>query len=115
MNISKNPSINEFGLENEHFEFIVNAIGHYADIDQVLIFGSRALGNYKSTSDIDIALKGKLKEYTSGSLREFLNNASPFLYKVDVLYYDMISNEELKKHIDKYGKVIYRKEVNRTV
>lgn len=115
MNSSKDRSTNEFGLEGDHFDFIVNAIGHYADIDEACIFGSRALGNYKTTSDIDIALKGNLKDHTVGSLREFLNNAAPFLYKIDVLDYARLSNEELKKHIDNHGKVIYRKNTHRTV
>lgn len=102
--------MNEFGLEKKSFDFIVNAIGHYPDITEARIFGSRALGNYKRTSDIDIAVIGKLNDYTAGSLSEFLNNAAPFLYKVDVLGYDNLSNDELKKHIDEYGKAIYKKQ-----
>lgn len=109
MIISKNHSINKFGLEIDHFDFIVNAVGHYADIDEAIIFGSRAMGNYKRTSDIDIALKGVLKDYTIGSLFEFLNNAAPFLYKVDVLDYGKLSNIELKKHIDEHGVSIFKR------
>jgi predicted nucleotidyltransferase len=109
MNISKDQSVTEFGLEKRHFDFIVHAIGNYADIDEALIFGSRALGNFKRTSDIDIALRGDLEDYTVGSLRDFLNNAAPFLYKVDVLDYKKLSNLELKKHIDEYGKQIYKR------
>ncbi len=115
MNTLKDHSVNEFGLEAEHFGFIVNAIGHYADIDQALIFGSRALGSFKRTSDIDIALKGDLKENTAGSLREFLNNAASFLYNVDVLDFSRLTNEELKKQIESHGKIIYRMEENRVV
>jgi predicted nucleotidyltransferase len=111
MNTSEDRSINEFGLEKGHFDFIIHTIGNYADIDEALIFGSRALGNYKRTSDIDIALKGDLKDYTVGSLRDFLNNAAPFLYKVDVLGFNKLDNEELKKHIDKYGKTIFKRTV----
>ncbi len=107
--------MNKYGLDERSFDFIIDAIGHYADIDEARIFGSRALGNYKSVSDIDIALMGNLKDTTASGLRYFLNNAAPFLYRVDVLDYVRLSNQELKKHIDKYGKIIYRKEVNRIV
>ena len=103
-------TVNEFGLEKQHLDFIVQAIGNYAGIDEARIFGSRSLGNYKRTSDIDIALMGKLNDYTAGSLRNFLNNAAPFLYKVDVLEYDKLNNDELKKHIDDFGKVIFKRE-----
>lgn len=109
MNISNNHLQTEFGLDKEHLDFIINAIGHYADIDAAYIFGSRAIGNYKSTSDIDIALKGNLTANTVGSLREFLNNAAPFLYKADILHYESISHPELKKHIDSFGKEIYHR------
>jgi predicted nucleotidyltransferase len=109
MNTSENRKINEFGLENHHLDFIVQAIDNYAGIDEARMFGSRALGNYKRTSDIDIALMGKLDDYTAGSLRNFLNNAAPFLYKVDVLEYDKLDNDELKKHIDEFGKVIFKR------
>jgi predicted nucleotidyltransferase len=105
----EDSTINEFGLEGHHLDFIVQAIGNYAGIDEARIFGSRALGNYKRTSDVDIALMGKLKDFTAGSLRNFLNNAAPFLYKVDVLEYNKLDNEELKKHIDDFGKVIFKR------
>jgi uncharacterized protein len=101
--------MNEFGLDKEHFDFIVHAIGNYADVDSARIFGSRALGNFKPVSDIDIALMGDLKPYTVQSLRDFLNTAAPFLYKVDVLGYNEISSDELRKHIDEYGKVIFKR------
>lgn len=99
-----------FGISQENLDFIIQAIGNFADIDSAVIFGSRAMGNYKSTSDIDISIKGNLKDQTTGSLSNFLNNASPFAYKVDVLDYNAISNIELKKHIDEFGKVIFSRE-----
>ena len=98
-----------FGLSKENLDFIVQAIGNYVDIDEALIFGSRAMGNYKIASDIDLVLKGKLSDKTVSSLSNFLNNASPFAYKVDVLDYDIISNIELKKHIDECGKSIFKR------
>jgi predicted nucleotidyltransferase len=101
-----------FGISQENLDFITQAIGNYADIDSASIFGSRAMGNYKSTSDIDISIKGNLKDTTAGSLLNFLNNASPFAYKVDVLDYNVISNLELKKHIDEFGKVIFERSRN---
>jgi len=96
-----------FGLNTGDEEFIVSAIRNYADVDEALVFGSRAMGNYKPTSDIDIALKGALSVGTVSGLSDFLNNASPFANTVDVIAYDAISNAELKKHIDRYGKRLY--------
>lgn len=101
----------EFGLEKEDIDLIIRSVKKFSDVNEAIIFGSRAMGNYKPASDIDIALKGDLQFGTTGSISTFLNDEAPaFPYKVDVINYDLISNVELKKHIDTLGKSIYKKE-----
>ncbi len=99
----------KFGLDEETLETITNCIKVFPEIDEVIIFGSRAMGNYKPASDIDFALKGNLKENTTSGLWSMLDNAPRFPYKVDVLVYNKISEPELRKHIDEEGKVFFRK------
>ena len=48
-----------YGLLDRNLKFILEAISKYPEIEEVIIFGSRAMGNYKKGSDIDLALKGK--------------------------------------------------------
>lgn len=48
-----------FGLSNTVISEICNVFKMYPDIEEVLIFGSRAKGNYRTGSDIDLAAKGK--------------------------------------------------------
>ena len=59
----------------------------------------------------DIALKG---EYVNRKivcrLSDDLNEEYPLPYFFDVVNYNDISNEELKKHIDNVGKTIYKRE-----
>lgn len=43
-----------FGLSEETIEEISSVFKHYDNIDKVVIFGSRAKGNYRSGSDIDL-------------------------------------------------------------
>ena len=50
-----------FGLLKRDEEIIIEALSKVSNIDFGIIFGSRAIGNYKNGSDVDIALKGNMK------------------------------------------------------
>ena len=50
-----------FGLKDSDINAIIAILKRYPDVKEAIIFGSRAMGNYKPGSDIDIALKGKRK------------------------------------------------------
>lgn len=49
-----------FGLSNEVIKDISDVLKKHPNIDKVLIFGSRAKGNYTEGSDIDLALIGRV-------------------------------------------------------
>jgi uncharacterized protein len=104
-------NILKFGLDEETLETITNCIKVFPEIEQAIIFGSRAMGNFKPASDIDLALKGKLKNTTASSLWSMLDNAPRFPYKIDVLNYETLSNIELKKHIDEEGKLLFARDI----
>lgn len=48
-----------FGIRDSIIEDIVNIIKEYKEVTRAVIFGSRARGDYKKASDIDIALFGE--------------------------------------------------------
>ncbi|WP_333887869.1 nucleotidyltransferase domain-containing protein [Clostridium sp.] len=100
-----------FGLLERDLKYILEAVKKYSEIEEVIIFGSRAMGNYKKGSDVDIALKG---EYVNRKvvcrLSDDLNEEYPLPYFFDVVNYNDVSNEELKRHIDNVGKTIYKRE-----
>ena len=99
-----------YGLLEKDIGFITEAAKHYGEIEEILLFGSRAMGNFKKGSDVDIALKGQnVSRTTLRRISDELNEVYPLPYFFDIVNYDDISNEELKKHIDNLGKVIYRK------
>ena len=98
----------KFGLNDDILEILTRYVQVFPDIDELIIFGSRAMGNYKPTSDIDIALKGTLNKNTASDLWSMLDNAPRFPYKIDVLDYNTISNIELKKHIDEEVRLFYK-------
>jgi predicted nucleotidyltransferase len=79
----------------------------YAEISLVKIYGSRAKGNYKYQSDIDLVILDKdvSRFIVSKILLDFDDSDLPYL--VDLQCYDTIKNQELKEHIDRVGKIIY--------
>jgi predicted nucleotidyltransferase len=48
-----------FGLRKSDIQNIISVLQSEKTVEEAIIFGSRAKGNYKEGSDVDIALKGK--------------------------------------------------------
>ena len=99
-----------FGLNEQDVEYIRKFILEFESIQEVIIFGSRAMGNFREGSDVDIAIKGKdtrLEEIQSISY--YLNEELSAPYYFDIIHYDMIQNISLKKHIDAEGRQIFKK------
>ena len=49
----------QYGLKKYIVEDIRNVFNKYLQINEVVIYGSRAKGNYKIGSDIDLTIKGE--------------------------------------------------------
>lgn len=99
-----------YGLLDRDMKYVLEAIRKYSEIEEVILFGSRAMGNYKKGSDVDLAIVGEnIERKILRRISDALNEEYPLPYFFDVVSYNDISNEELKKHIDSVGKVIYRR------
>lgn len=99
-----------FGLLNKDIDYIIDTLSKFPEIKKAAIFGSRAMGNYKKGSDIDLAIMGnKITNDILHQVHDYLNEVYPIPYFFDILHYDDISNENLKKHIDDLGKIIYER------
>ena len=96
------------GLLNRDIEYIIKALIIFPQIEQAIIFGSRAMGNYKKGSDVDIAIIGKgIDNSVLYKLDDYLNEVYPLPYFFDIIHYEKINNENLIKHINEEGKLIY--------
>lgn len=99
-----------FGLLDRDIEYIQKAFENFEEIEKAVVFGSRAMGNYKKGSDVDIAIIGEnITNKTLFKLDDYLNEVYPLPYFFDIINYQVISNEKLKEHIDNEGKIIYTK------
>lgn len=95
-----------FGLLPHHIQAVQLAISRFPDIEKVVVFGSRAMGNFKTGSDVDLALYGHLEPTTLTDLSRLLNEEGTLPYKFDLVEYATISEPALKAHIDSVGQVL---------
>ena len=96
----------KFGLDEEVIDKLNNIFKSY-NIKKVIIFGSRAKGNYKQYSDIDLAFIGDIDFDTKLEILEKIDDLL-LPYKVDFLGFDKIKNIELKNHIKRVGEIFYK-------
>lgn len=75
------------------------------DIQKVILFGSRARGDYRDQSDIDLAVKGG-----KGNLFAIdVDETTSTLLMYDVVNLDKAVQPELMESIEREGIIIYEK------
>ncbi len=102
-----------FGLDVDTLRNIRKTIAQFPHIEKVLIYGSRAKGNYKTGSDIDITLIAK--DLTLKNSVYPLSTALDDLYlpyTFDISIFDQLENPDFVDHILRVGKTFYQKENN---
>ena len=79
----------------------------YSEIQSVLLFGSRAHGDYNNFSDIDLAIKApRISDKDWLLLTEQIENELDTLLKIDLVLYEKVS-EELQGQINQCYQVLY--------
>ncbi|MDR2491041.1 MAG: nucleotidyltransferase domain-containing protein [Spirochaetaceae bacterium] len=98
----------DVAIKQEELSMILPVLQNHKNIERALVFGSRAKGNAKLSSDIDIAVFGNIDFISVEKIILDLEEL-PMLQKFDVLSYNDIKNNALKQHIDRVGIPIYEK------
>lgn len=95
---------NRFGLLLSDMESIISILKLQPKVEKAIVFGSRAKGNFKDSSDVDIALKGKQLDFeTISKISYQLNEETLMPYKFDILNYHSIKEPSLIDHINRLG------------
>ena len=96
------------GITAISFKHIIRSLQQMPAAETAYIFGSRAKGNYRQGSDVDIAIMGaQCTDATALDLSAILNERIPSPYFFDVVNYSTIRNADLKDHIDRVGILLY--------
>jgi predicted nucleotidyltransferase len=102
----------DIGIAVEDLMRICEVFATFPKVRQVVLFGSRAMGNYKSGSDIDLAIIGE--GVTFDDILEIQDSLEQLgmLYRFDLQNLNAIHDTDVKDHIDRVGKIIYIKGVS---
>jgi predicted nucleotidyltransferase len=98
------------GLTSETVDRIRSALARFPEVEKAVLYGSRAKGNYKRGSDIDLTLFGSgLKASVLSQINSGLDDLLlPF--KIDISIFAKISHSDLIDHIRRVGVVFYEKQ-----
>ena len=96
------------GLSETELSTLREVFTKFDAIEEVILFGSRARGSHQKASDVDLTIKGKnIDLNTLTKLKYILEEKTNLPYFFDVVIYDKITNDALKKAIDEGGVVLY--------
>jgi predicted nucleotidyltransferase len=104
-----------FGLKEATIQKICAVLARYPQVEKAVLFGSRAIGNYKNSSDIDLVLVGG-DNLTEKVLCQIMDEIDDLLlpYTFDLSIFQHISDPEVIEHIQRVGVVFYQKAVETT-
>jgi predicted nucleotidyltransferase len=105
----------QFGLSKKTLDSLNNIFRRYPQIEKVIIYGSRAKGNFTEGSDIDLTIVGQKADPSILPLinNEIENLLLPYLF--DISIYNNIKNKDLIEHIKRVGLTFYKKPTTSTL
>lgn len=98
-----------FGLDSATLKKIRQVLSAHEEIDKAILYGSRAKGNFRVGSDIDLTLVGEMLTYRA--LLAISNELDDLLlpYTFDLSLYHELDNPELIDHIERIGQPMYER------
>lgn len=90
----------KFGLNEQTYLKIKNILNKFKY--KFLIFGSRARGDYRKQSDIDIAVLEPVSDKEKIKIKDELDKLN-IIYFIDIVFADECSKKELVDSIKKEG------------
>jgi len=100
--------MSDLGLTEREQQLIRRVLERHPEVESAKIFGSRAKGTATPSSDVDIAVWGRISTpllaIIAGELDEL-----PLPYLFDIQDYSGIRHLPLREHIDRAGKLFYTK------
>lgn len=91
------------GLTEKAREAISGVLDQHPKLERVILFGSRAMGTFTPTSDIDLALYGELTLRDQARIADQMQQLS-IPYKVDLVRMKTVTSPELLEHVAQHGK-----------
>jgi type I restriction enzyme S subunit len=104
-----NQEIMKYGLSETAVGKVCAVFARFPAIEKAVLYGSRAKGNYKTGSDIDLTLYG---EALTSDLLPAIASALDDLhlpYTFDLSVFDELNHAKLREHIERVGVLFYQR------
>jgi len=98
--------MSDFGLDERTLSLMQAVFEKHPNIREVRVFGSRAKGNSRRESDVDLAILGEVDAVFASLLASELDDL-PLPYQFDVQAYACIKHAPLREHIDRVGRTLF--------
>lgn len=99
-----------FGLTDIEIQALRDTLASFPEIEEAIIYGSRARGTNRMASDIDLTLKGNGLTYLQLALLDEKIDDLYLPYFVDLSLFSMLNSPALLESIRREGKVFYNRE-----
>lgn len=98
-----------FGLPEETIAEIQSVLALYPEVEKAVLYGSRATGNFKPGSDIDLTLVGA--ELTRIHLLGIMSDLDDLLlpWMIDLSLFATLDHPGLREHIKRVGVTLYER------
>lgn len=97
------------GLPDQTVETIGSVFVTFPEVERAVLYGSRAKGNYKPGSDIDLTLFGaNLTQSLCATIADALDDLL-LPYSIDLSVFAELQHPELQAHIERVGVVFYQR------
>jgi len=99
-----------FGLKKNIIEKINTVFAKYPQIEKVILYGSRAKGNFQNGSDLDLTIIGERIDLLL--LHKIEDELDDLLlpYTIDLSIFSHIKKKNLLEHINRVGVEFYENE-----
>ena len=99
----------KYGLSQSVIQKINKVLSSFPSVERATLYGSRAKGNYKNGSDIDLTLHGPVLPLDL--VYKILNELDDLLlpYTIDLSIFDDIRDPDVVAHIRRVGVIFYEK------
>ena len=98
-----------FGLPESAIQAIQRVLAAHPEVEQAIVYGSRAMGRQRPASDIDLTLIGAAIGF--GTLARIEAELDDLLlpWMIDLSHLADLSHPPLLAHVERVGQVLYRR------
>ncbi|MBN2233294.1 MAG: nucleotidyltransferase domain-containing protein [Deltaproteobacteria bacterium] len=103
-----------FGLQETTIRKIHDVLARHPEVERAILYGSRAKGNYRNGSDIDLTLRGDEHRLNTTLLFRIMRELDDLLlpYTFDLSIFHHIADTDVLDHIRRVGMTFYEKKTD---